>query len=200
MVNFRIFLAALGLLLPLGAQAPITWDVHVAMVAAEGDFKSAVGNKKGIEGDLSLTVPLSRRFALRPRLSHELFPVARNTYNYKSSRFTDRGEENEKWSAWSYGADALFRPWGEGGRFYLLAGAFVKAWKLQSYGFYSSQDRLNATHNYSVDDSSTSNEPAFTAGIGYSLHRHFSLEARANLATYRKLSYNTLECAAVYSF
>jgi hypothetical protein len=200
MLRSTLFLAGLCAALPLVAQAPITPDLHLMAVSAQGDFQSAVGSGAGISGGLSLTVPLTPRLAVRPRISYEQFPIVRNNYSYNSARYADRGFENEKWSAWSFGADCLFRPWGERGRFYILSGIFLKSWRLQSAGAYTTQDRLNSTRSYSVNDSSTSNEPGATAGLGFNLARWLSLECRMNLATYRKLSYNTFEAGTVFHF
>jgi hypothetical protein len=179
------------------AQAPVTYNLHLGALSAQGDFRSEVGSRLGLDSGLSLTIPLSRRLELRPRISYQLFPVLENNFAYKSTRYSDRGFENAKWSAWSFGADCLFRPSGEGSKLYLLAGLSYKAWKVESYGTFTTQDQLNGTRTFSVDDSSTSNEPALDMGLGLTLSRHFSVESRMTLASYRKLSYNTLQIGVV---
>jgi hypothetical protein len=126
-----------------------------------------------------------------------LFHVLENNFTYKSTRYSDRGFENAKWSAWSFGADCLFHPGGEGSRLYLLAGLSYKAWKVESYGTFTTQDSLNGTRTFTVDDSSTSNEPALDMGLGLTLSRHLSVETRMTLASYRKLSYNTFQVGVV---
>lgn len=184
----------------LRAEAPVSYDLHAAAVKAMGDFQDAVGKSTGFVGAFSITVPLTPRLSVRPRVSREVFPVERNNYAYKSTRFSDVGIENTKWSAWSFGADCLFRPSGEGGRLYVLAGGFLKAWKVQSYGSYVTQDRVNGTSTYTIDDSTTSNQAAAAMGIGYRFHRHWSVETRVVLASYRKLSYNTWETGMAFHF
>jgi hypothetical protein len=159
-----------------------------------------MGSLTGIDSGLSLTVPLTRRLDLRPRVSFQLFPDLENSFSYKSSRYSDRGFENAKWSAWSFGVDCLFRPGGEQAKLYLLAGLAYKAWRVESYGKFTTQDALNATRTYSVDDTSTSNEPALDLGLGLNLFRHLSLESRITLANYRKLSYNTLQLGIVVHY
>jgi hypothetical protein len=123
-----------------------------------------------------------------------------NNFAYHSSLYSDRGFENAKWSAWSFGVDCLFRPGGEQAKFYLLAGLAYKAWKVESYGKFTTQDGLNGTRTYSVDDTSTSNEPALDMGLGLTLSRYLSLESRMTLASYRKLSYNTLQVGVVVHY
>ncbi len=186
--------------LTLTAQTPMTYDVYVGAVTAQGDFRSELGSITGLDAAISITVPLSPRLALRPRISHEIFPILENDYTYKSTRYSDRGFENAKWSAWSYGSDLLFFPSGSQARFYLLTGLYYKSWRVESYGTYTTQDRLNGTRTFSVDDTSTSNEPAVAAGLGLRLFRHVSVESRMTLASYRKLSYNTLHGGVVISF
>jgi hypothetical protein len=196
----RTLLLACCLAFRLSAQAPLTYDAYLGAVNAQGDFRSELGSITGIDLAVSLTVPLTARIAIRPRISHELFPVLENNYTYQSTRYSDRGFENAKWSAWSYGSDLLFYPTGREGRLYLLTGLYYKAWRVESYGTYTTQDRLNGTRTFSVDDTSTSNEPAVAAGIGLRLFRHVSVESRMTLASYRKLSYNTLHGGVVISF
>lgn len=59
---------------------------------------------------------------------------------------------------------------------------------------------MNGTRTYSVDDTSTSNEPALDMGLGLTLSRYLSLESRMTLASYRKLSYNTLQVGVVVHY
>ena len=200
MVPSKLLSAVLLAACPLAAQAPSTYDVQVGSLSAQGDFRSEVGSKSGIDLGLSMTVPLLPRLAVRPRLTFERFPGVDNAYAYKSSRYSDRGSETAEWSAWCLGADCLFRPTGGEGRLYFVAGAFFKSWRLRSHGSYTTQDRLNTTRTFTVDDSSTSNEPAVDLGIGLRVWRNLSLESRMTLASYRKLSYNTLQVGVVASF
>ncbi len=200
MVPHRLSALLLLAAAPLAAKEPYSVDVHLGALSALGDFRSEVGSRTGVDTGVSLTVPLWPRLALRPRLSREQFKVVDNNYTYQSTRYSDRGFEAAKWTAWTFGADLLFRPGGERGRLYLLTGAAAKSWRLQSYGTYTTQDRLNTTRTFSVDDSSTSNEPAFHVGLGLDLQRHLGVEARMSLASYRKLSYNTLSVGVVASF
>lgn len=193
-------IAGLLAALPAFGQAPITYDVHLGAANAQGDFRSELGSRAGLDTGLSMTIPLSRRISLRPKVSHEIFQVLENNYTYQSSRYSDRGFENAKWSAWSYGAECVFRPYGEQGRLYLFSGLFYKSWRVESYGGYVTQDRLNGTKSFTVDDTSTSNEPAVTMGFGVSAFRHLSFETHMTLASYRKLSYNTLHLGLVVSF
>lgn len=196
----RLALLAALLALPLAAQGPLAYNLHLGMASAQGDFRSEVGSTPGLEAGLSLTVPLTARLALRPRVSYELFPVQSNTYSYRSTRYFDRGYENAKWNAWSFGADCLFRPGGPEAGLYLFSGLHLKVWRVESYGTYTTRDQLSGTRVYTVDDTSTSNEPAFDAGLGFTFSRHFSAESRMTLSSYRKLSYNTLQIGVVASF
>jgi hypothetical protein len=184
-------------MLPLAAQVPITYNLHLGALSAQGDFRTEVGSLTGLDTGLSMTIPLTQRLDLRPRVSYQLFPVLENNFAYKSSRYSDRGFENAKWSAWSFGADCLFHPGGAGSKLYLLTGLSYKAWKVESYGTFTTQDPLLGTRTFSVDDKSTSNEPALDMGLGLALSRHFSVETRITLASYRKLSYNTLQLGMV---
>jgi hypothetical protein len=170
------------------------------LATAQGDFRNEMGSKLGLDAALSLTVPLTSTLAFRPVLSFQSFPTLNSQYTYKSARYSDRGDEDARWSAWSYGADCLYHPGGPQGSLYFLAGVYLKVWKLHSFGAYSTQDSLNATRTYTVDDTSTKNEPAVALGLGYSFNRHLSLETRSVLASYRSLSYNTLEMAFVLSY
>jgi hypothetical protein len=170
------------------------------LATAQGDFRNEMGSKVGFDAALSLTMPMTSTLAFRPVLSFQSFPTLNSQYTYKSARYSDRGDEEARWSAWSYGVDCLYRPGGPQGSLYFLAGVYLKVWKLHSFGAYSTQDSLNATRTYTVDDTSTKNEPAVALGLGYTFNRHLSLETRSVLASYRSLSYNTLEMAFVLSY
>ncbi len=202
MPTVRLRILALGLL-PyafVSAATPMVPSLHLSLATAQGDFREEMGPKVGVGAALSLTVPLTSTLSFRPSLSFQSFPTLNNQYTYKSARYSDRGDEEAHWSAWSYGADCLYRPGGPLGSLYFLAGAYLKVWKLHGFGTYTTQDSLNATRSYSVDDTSTKNEPAAALGLGYTFNRHLCLEARTVLASYRSLSYNTLEMAFVLSY
>jgi hypothetical protein len=175
-------------------------SLHLGLATAQGDFRDEMGPKTGLGAALSLTVPLTSTLSFRPSLAYQSFPTLNSQYAYKSTRYSDRGDEEAHWSAWSYGADCLFRPGGPQGSLYFLAGAYLKVWKLHSFGAYTTQDSLNATRTYAVDDTSTKDEPAVALGLGWTFNRHLGLEARSVLASYRSLSYNTLEMALVLSY
>lgn len=185
---------------PAAAAQPMVPNLHLVLAVAQGDFREEMGSKHGLGAGLSLTIPLTNTLALRPAIAFQAFPALNNQYVYKSTRYSDRGEEDTRWSAWTYGADCLFRPSGPGGSLYFTAGAYLKVWRLHGYGSYTTSDRLNATRTYIVDDTTTKNEPAIALGLGYSYNRHLGLEARSVFASYRGLSYNTLEAAVVLSY
>ncbi len=182
------------------AAPPMVPSLHLSLAVAQGDFREEMGSKQGLGAGLSLTVPLTATLSLRPAVAFQSFPTLNNQYTYKSSRYSDRGEEETRWSAWSFGADCLYRPSGPMGRLYFTAGAHIKVWRLHGFGTYTTSDRLNAAKTYSVDDTSTKNEPAVTMGLGCTYNRHLSLETRLVFASYRGLSYNTLEASFVLSY
>ena len=182
------------------AAVPMVPSLHLEVATAQGDFREEMGSKKGLGAALSLAIPVTSTLSFRPILAFQSFPVLDSTYAYKSTRYSDRGSENARWSAWSYGADCLYRPGGPDGSLYFLAGAYMKVWKLHSFGSLTTQDALNPTRVYTVNDQSTKNEPAVAFGLGCAFNRHFSVEARSVLASYRALSYNTLELAVVLSY
>jgi hypothetical protein len=184
----------------LPAAAPMVPSLHLGLATAQGDFREEMGTKVGADTALSLTFPLTSTLSFRPMVAFQSFPTLNSQYTYKSARYSDRGDEETRWSAWSYGADCLYRPAGPQGSLYFLAGAYLKVWKLHGFGTYTTQDALNATRTYTVDDTSSKNEPALTMGLGYAFNRHFSLEGRNVFASYRSLSYNTLEMALVLSY
>ncbi len=197
---------SLGLSLCASAAEPPTAtphlvpNLHLVMAIAQGDFREEIGSRHGLGAGLSLTIPLTNTLALRPKVAFQAFPARSNQFIYKSTRYSDRGEEDTRWSAWTYGADCLFRPSGPQGSLYFSAGAFLKIWRLRGYGSYTTADRLNTTRTYTVDDTSTKNEPAVALGLGYTIHRRLSVETRSVFASYRGLSYNTLEAAVVLSY
>ena len=202
MATVRLRILALGLL-PyafVSAATPMVPSLHLGFATAQGDFRNEMGSKTGVGAGLSLAIPVTSTPSFRPGLFFQSFPTLNNQYTYKSTRYSDRGAEDTRWSAWSYGADCLYRPGGSQGSLYFLAGAYLKVWKLHGFGSYTTQDSLNATRTYAVDDTSTKNEPAAALGLGYTINRHISLEARSVLASYRSLSYNTLEMAFVLSY
>ena len=183
------------------AAVPMTLNLQLGAATAQGDFRSEVASKVGVNAALSLTIPLTATLALRPTLGHQIFPTIENHYSFKSTKYSDLGEEAAHWSAWSYGSDCLYRPNGPEGRLYFVAGAYLKAWKLHSFGKYSTADRLTTTTRvYNVDDTSTKNQPAIATGLGWTLHRRFSAELRTVLGTYQSLSYNTVEANFVLSW
>lgn len=184
----------------LPAAAPMVPSLQLSLATAQGDFRYEMGSKVGVGAALSLTIPLTATLSFRPNLSFQSFPTLNSQYTYKSTRYSDRGDEDARWSAWSYGADCLYRPGGPQGSLYFVAGAYLKVWKLHGFGTYTTQDSLTATRTYAVDDTSSKNEPAVAMGLGYTFNRHLSLEARTVLASYRSLSYNTLEMAFVLSY
>ena len=182
------------------AASPLVPSLHLTAAEAQGDFREEMGSKVGQGLGLSLTIPLTKTLSLRPSLSYQDFPTLNSQYTYKSSRYSDRGQEISHWSAWSYGADCLYHPSGPEGHFYILTGVALKVWKLHGFGTYSSSTTGNPTRNYSVDDTSSKNEPAVAVGLGFTFNRHISFEARSVLASYRSLSYNTVELALVLSY
>lgn len=182
------------------AAPPMVPNLHLSVAEAQGDFREEMDSKLGLGAALSLTIPMTRTLSLRPMLAFQSFPTLNNQYTYKSTRYSDRGEEETRWSSWSYGADCLYRPSGPEGSLYFTAGAYLKIWRLHGFGTYTTQDSLNATRTYTVNDTSTKNEPAVALGIGYALNRHVGFEARSVFASYRSLSYNTLELALVLSY
>lgn len=196
----KLFTLGLACCAFLSATEPMVPSLHLSLAKAQGDFREEMGTKTGLGAALSLTIPLTSTLAFRPILAFQSFPTLNNQYAYKSTRYSDRGEEDTRWSAWSYGADCLYRPGGPQGHLYFLAGAYLKVWKLHGFGTYTTQDSLNATRTYSVDDTSSKNEPSLAMGLGYAFNRHLSLEARSVFASYRSLSYNTLEMAFVLSY
>lgn len=182
------------------AASPLVPNLHLGLVVAQGDFRNEMGSAHGLGAALSLTVPLTSTLSVRPMAAFQAFPTLNNQYAYNSARYADRGEEETRWSAWSFGADCLYRPSGPEGSLYFTAGAYMKVWKLHGFGTYSTSDRLNVTRTYTVDDTSTKNEPALAMGLGFTFNRHVSLEARSVFASYRGLSYNTLEASLVLSY
>jgi hypothetical protein len=182
------------------AATPLVPNLHLGVAWGQGDFKNEIGSKHGLDVGLSLTAPLTTTLSIRPILAFQTFPTMNDQYVYKSSRYSDRGEENTRWNAWSIGADCVFRPQGPEGGIYFLAGAHMKAWGLHGFGTYSTSDRLNATRVYTVDDRRTKNIPGFALGLGYTFVRHVSFESRAVFTSYEGLSYNTLEASLVLSF
>ncbi len=182
------------------AAEPMVPALHLGVSEAQGDFRNEMGSKHALDAALSLSIPLTRTLALRPLVAFQSFTTLENQYSYKSTRYSDLGSESRRWSAWTFGADCLYRPNGPQGRLYFLAGAAMKVWRLHGFGTYSTSDRVNATRVYKVDDTSTKNEPALAMGLGYTLHRRISLESRMVLGSYRGLSYNTLQAAVVLSY
>ncbi len=182
------------------ATTPMVPSLHLDLVTAQGDFRNEMGSKVGVGASLSLTIPMTSTLAFRPTLSYHSFPTLNSQYSYNSARYSDRGDEEAHWSAWTYGGDLVYRPRGPQGSLYFLTGVYLKVWKLHSFGTYTTQDSLNATRAYSVDDTSTKDEPAVAVGLGYTFNRHLSIEALSVLASYRSLSYNTLEIAFVLSY
>jgi hypothetical protein len=179
---------------------PLTANLFLAATQAEGEFRDEMGGKWGLGVGFAFTTPLSARFALRPAIQLRYFPTLDHSYRYKTNRYSDRGDEESRWSTWSCGADVIFRPAGPTGRFYAMAGGYVMAWKLHSFGTFTTSDAYNPTRSYSVDDTSTHNQPAVAMGLGFTCNRHLSLETRAVFADYRGLSYNTLEAMVVLSY
>jgi hypothetical protein len=197
MPNVRFGLFGPALCSSILAAQSLVPDLHLSLATAQGDFRNEMGTKVGGGVGLSLPVRISATLALRPMVAYQAFPTLDSQYTYKSSRYADRGDENARWSAWTYGADCLWRPQGTVGHFYFVAGAHLKVWKLHSFGTYTTQDALNATRSYTVDDTTTKNEPSVAMGLGWTVNRHLGVEARSILASYRGLSYNTLELALV---
>lgn len=199
---FRVVCLACGLLSISSAHAasPLIPSLQLTVASAHGDFRDDIGSRVGLGAGLSFTFPLTSHLDLRPSLAFQTFPTLVSHYSYKSTRFSDRGEEDTRWSAWTYGADCIYRPGGGFGGLYTLVGANVKVWRLRSWGSYVTQDQLSGTRNYVLDDTSTKNEPALAMGLGYTFNRHFSLEARSVFSSFRSLSFNTLECSLVLNY
>jgi len=182
------------------AGEPLVPGLHLSLADAQGDFRNEMGTKHAQGAALSLAVPLTGTLTFRPMIAFQAFTTIDNEYAYKSTRYSDLGNESARWSAWSYGGDCLYRPGGPQGRLYFLAGAYMKVWRLHSFGVYTTSDRLNSTRTYSVNDIGTKNEPALAAGLGYTLFRHLSLESRYVFGSYRGLAYNTLEASLVLTY
>lgn len=195
--SLTVALAALG---GLAAAEPMAPALHLGMATAQGDFRNEMGNHAAWDLGLSLAVPLTRTLTLRPGASYQAFPTLDNKYAYRSSRYSDVGAESARWSAWTLGTDLLYRPSGPEGRFYFLLGGHMKSWRLHSFGTYTTSDVLNSSRTYTVNDTGTKNEPAVSMGLGWTFNRHLSLEAHSVLASYRGLSYNTLQASAVFSY
>ena len=196
-VLFSLGLAYCGL---ASAAEPMVPSLHLGIADAQGDFRNEMGTKHAPQGALSLTIPLTGTLAFRPMLSFQAFTTIDNQYAYKSTRYNDLGAEDSRWSAWSLGADCLYRPSGPQGHLYFLAGAYLKIWRQHSFGTYTTRDRVNPTRTYIVNDTNTTDEPAAALGMGYTLHRRISLEGRYVFCIYRGLSYNTLEASVVLTY
>lgn len=171
---------------------PIAYGLHLGVADAQGDFRNVMGSRASIEAGLSARIPFSPKLSLRPTVEFQRFPVLENGYSYRSSRYNDLGTETARWSAWSFGADGILRPEGPSGRVYFLLGAYLKMWRLHSYGSFTSSDKINGTQTYAVDDTSTKDEPALGLGVGWSLTRHAAVETRITFGSYRRQAYNTL--------
>ncbi len=184
----------------LSAAEPMTPGLHLSIADAQGDFRNEMGSKHAPGLGLSLGIPLTRTLAVRPMVSFQSFTTLDYQYAYKSSRYSDLGAESARWSAWTMGADCLYRPGGPTGRLYFLAGAHMKVWRLHSFGTYTTSDRVNPTRTYTVNDASTKDEPALAAGLGWTFLRHVSVESRYVFGSYRGLTYNTLEASLVLTY
>ena len=142
MPTVRLRVLALGLL-PFAfasAATPMVPSLHLDLVTAQGDFRNEMGSKVGVGASLSLTIPMTSTLAFRPILSYQSFPTLDSQYTYNSARYSDRGDEEAHWSAWTYGGDLVYRPKGPQGSLYFLAGVYLKVWKLHSFGTYTTQD------------------------------------------------------------
>jgi hypothetical protein len=191
-------LLALGMPLAAQAEPPMRFALHAGMVDSQGDLRNDLGNRLGAEAAVSLDIPLNRTLSLRPQLNFQHFPTLQNNYSYHSTRYTDVGTELYKLTAWSLGADCLYAPRGQGRSVYFLAGAYLKAWRLNSSGSFVTVDKIGGTRQFSIDDTTTQDEPALGLGAGYWISRRWGLESRMTFATYRKLSYNTLHLTAIW--
>ena len=181
-------LLAASLAVPGPAADPAGWDrpaygLLLGLADAEGDFRNVMGGHVALETGLSARFPLGARFAVRPTVEYQ---------RYAGLEHGDLGNESERWSAWSFGADGIYRPAGTPAPFYFVAGAYLKMWRLHSYGAFVSTDKVNGTQSYAVNDASTKNEPALALGMGLILARHATLETRMTFASYRKQAYNSL--------
>jgi hypothetical protein len=198
----RPWLALLPLLLalPLAAVEParIGYGLYAGLVNPQGDLRNDMGTRNGLEGGLWLGIPLGA-FEFRALLDYQSFPADRNSYRYRSTRYSAEGVEDAKLTALSLGPDLLWFP-GPGRSLYLVAGGYLRAWHMHDYGSSTSTDSFNGQRVFPVDDASTRNEPALSLGGGWRLGRHFGAETRMTFSTYRKLSYNTVQLLAFYSF
>jgi len=185
-------------LLPARAEVPLRWGFGLGAVSAQGDLLNAVGHRLAPEGMLWAAWQVNASFALRPTLEYQRFPVAHSGYVYKSTRYNDFGEENARWSAWTVGMDACYHP--GSGRLGFVGGVAMKAWKVRSYGSFTSIDKTNGTQSYSVDDTTTKNESALSAGLSWDWTRHLTTEARVTFGSYRKQAYNTLQIRVLWAF
>ena len=179
------------------AGEPLAWGLHLGVADAQGDFRNVMGKRAALEAGLSARFDLSPSVSVRPTAEFQRFPVLENGYSYHSTRYNDLGNESSRWSGWSLGADGIYRPGGPSGQVYFLLGAYLKAWRVHSYGSFTSTDKVNGTQTYAVDDTSTKDEPALALGLGYTFSRHAAVETRMTFASYRRQAYNTLHLRLV---
>ncbi len=199
----QALLAATCALGPCAAQAPsrpLAWGGQISLAEAQGDLREVLDHATGWEVRATLEVGLAGTLSLRPSLAAQGFRTSLSDYSYTSSRYVDKGSEHTRISAWAVGTDLVYRPRGQADPLYLFAGAFLKAWKVRSEGSLSTSDRLNGTRTYTVDDTSTSNEPAASGGLGWRLGRHLALESRVEFSSYRKRAFNTWLIGVAASF
>lgn len=186
-----LFLAAFS---PLRAEESMHVGVQLGTAEAQGDFRNEMNEKRAIDIGIYVSIPVLKSLSIRPTLWFQKFPDLDNSYVYKSSRYSERGGETERWSAWMAGTDLIYHP-EVLGKFHVLLGAYEKAWRLHSFGTYTATDNKGTTRSYGVDDTSTRNSLAAGVGMGWSFNHHVSVEARGVFATYRGLGYNTLEAS-----
>ena len=130
-------------------------------------------------------------------MEYNRYSVVVNGYVYKSTRYNDLGSESQQWSSWTFGGEGIFHPTGTKVPVYYLAGAYLRMWRLHSYGSFTSTDKVNGTQSYLVNDQDSRNEPALSLGIGLAMTNHAAVETRMTFANYRKQAYNTVDIRLV---
>lgn len=191
-------LLALAVLPGVAQDAPFRWGCSAGLVSAQAEFRNTVGHRLAPEVGAWASWSLTESLVLRPGVAYRRYPLVSNGYTYKSSRYNDVGVENARWSSLSAGADLCYRP--HGSHLSFIGGIAVAAWTVHSYGSFTSIDKINGTKSYSVDDTSTLNEPALSAGLGWTWTRHLGLEGHMTFGTYRKQAYNTLDLRLLWAF
>ena len=179
------------------AAAPMDFALRIGAAQGQGDLRNLVGSRIAREFGVSAGIQLGAGLTIRPTLEYQGFPVLADGYTYHSARYNDVGNENARMSGWSSGVEAHYLSPRTAVPVYFLVGAYLKMWQERSYGSFTTSDIYNGTRTYSVDDTTTKNEPALALGLGCKLTRLVALETRMTFASYRKQAYNTLHLGVV---